>query len=100
MKITVTATSTDVKSLIETAWYNFNEIEKNRIKDRNNNNSFWVYIHNTCASSIFIENIFDVTTTNWEEIVAGWDFSLDIYELSKLNLIVASGTVEIKIIIT
>lgn len=43
MKITVTATSTSLKDLITAAWYNLNEIEASRIKDKNSNNSFWVY---------------------------------------------------------
>jgi len=100
MKITATTTSTSILDLIESAWYDVWEIEKNRIKDKNNNNSYWVYIHNIWASSIFLENIFNSTTTGWEEIEADWTFSIDIYELSKLNLIVTTWTVDVKIIIT
>lgn len=100
MKITVTATTTSLKSLIETAWYDFKIIEEWRIKDRDNNNNFWVYIKNTWASSIFIENFFSATIWNSIEIWSWTDFSLDVSELSKLNLIVASWTNEAKIIIT
>ena len=100
MKIVVTATSTSVLDLIKTAWYDIKQIEEFRIKDRNNNNGFWVYIKNTSLVSVFIENIYTATIWNSHEIVTLWDFALDVYELSKLNLIVASATQEIKLIIT
>ena len=100
MQITVTATSTDILSLIKTAWYDFSEIEKNRIKDKNSNNSFWVYLKNTGANSIFLENIYTATTTTSLEIVTTWDFSLDVYELSRLNLRVSTTPQTIIIIIT
>jgi len=101
MKITVTDTSTDVLSLIKTAWYDLWEIEENRIKENDSSNNFWVYLYNpTWWSSVFIENIIDATTTDWVEIPAEWDFSLDVNELSKLNLIVATWTQEIKVLIT
>jgi len=100
MKITITATSTSVLDLIRTAWYDIKQIEDFRIKDRNNNNWFWVYIKNTSLVSVFLENIYTATIWNSLEIISLWDFALDVYELSKLNLMVASGTQEIKIIIT
>lgn len=99
MKITVTSTSTDVKSLIQTAWYDFSIIEANRIKDKSSNNSFWVYIKNIWASSIFLENFFNASLTTSIEIISWGDFSLDVYELSKLNLITAT-TNDLKLIIT
>ena len=101
MKITVTTTSTSVLDLIKTAWYDLWEIEENRIKENDSSNSYWAYLYNPIWwVSVFLENIFDSTTTDWIEIVTEWDFSLDVYELSKLNLIVASWTQDIKVLIT
>ena len=100
MLLTVTSTSTSIKDLIIAAWYDFTEIEDNRIKQSNSNNSFWVYIANIWINSIFLENIYNATIVDWFEIISEWDFSIDVYELSKLNLLIATWTQTIKLIIT
>ncbi len=99
MKITVTATSTSVKDLLTTAWYDLSKINKNKITESNFTNSYWVYIDNISVSSIFIENINTATVTTSKEIKTLTDFSIDVVSLSKLNLICTSGTVDVIIII-
>lgn len=98
MKATVTDTSTDLFELLETAWYNAEAISNNAIKWTWWNN-FWIYIEvPVWGNSVYLDNFVPAISTTWKEIAAGESFTLDVRNISNLNLITAT-TQEIRVII-
>lgn len=95
MKITVTSTSTSLESLLNTAWYNVNNIKAQIWW-----NSFSVYIENTVswASVVYIDYLESASLTLSKPISTNTSFNLEVRDLNKLNFI-TSTTSAIYIII-
>jgi len=99
MKITVTTTSSSLKSLLITAWINLMEIDTKKIEA--SNNWYWVYLEVPAGwNDVFIDNIITATTANWKTISADEAFAIDVRDIKDLNLIVASSTQDLIVLIT
>ena len=100
MLLTATATSTSLKDLIVTAWYDLWTIEAGRMKQKNSSNNYWIYLLNkTWGVSIFIDNLFTAVVT-WMPVLTWEWFPIDIEDISNFNVIVASWTQEFYLIIS